>query len=314
MARGSLTSRTHRIRNLNPSRRRNRRRGCCRDGVDADVVLERHALLDRDEVGDDVLDLLVVERSRELDAPRRHVVPALLDRRVDVGDALDQRMPCRRSSAHGRQVRHLHDRAVVEVLTSGEADAVTPHAADPAAVLLAEQLDRVAPALDRVGLERLLLRQVGGGFLQPHQRHPDHEEDHQQQSPSLELPEDRRLEVAVRRGGPEHPWDVRLATARTAAEEDRSRGDDEEDQAPDRDRDALALREGENARSHQPGATQKGPCGGSWIVSVVRGGPAVLTSEVSTITSPFTTETLNRCMPVGAGPSCHSPASLYLEP
>ena len=40
-----------------------------------------------------------------------------------------------------------------------------------------------------------------------------------------------------------------------------------------------------------------------------------MTSEVSTITSPFSaTVTLNRSMPRGAGPSWYSPAPLYFEP
>src|SRR2546426_8793488 len=49
------------------------------------------------------------------------------------------------------------------------------------------------------------------------------------------------------------------------------------------------------------------------MVSVPRGGPRT-TLEVSTFTDCPSTFTAKRYIPVGAGPSWYSPASLYFEP
>src|SRR3982751_5834683 len=52
---------------------------------------------------------------------------------------------------------------------------------------------------DGIGLERSLLREVRRGFPEPHDRHPDHEEDDQQKPPALELLEQRRLQIGWNR-------------------------------------------------------------------------------------------------------------------
>src|SRR4249920_1265308 len=285
--------------------------------VRAHVLAELHLVLvlDADDVVHDVVDLLIAERAREPDAPRRHQTSPLLDRRVDVVQAVDQWMTGEGTAADRGQVRRRLD--VVRVVGGLRVRDQRPlqgrpvalNAADASLVHLRVDLDGVRAAGDRVVDQVLLLVEVLLGFQEPDGRHPDHEEQDEHDAPSLKLLQQRGLEVGVGGARPHRVRDVGMLSL-AAAEDEHASGDRDEDGAADRKDDALGLGQPE----HHCTATQNGPAKGLWVVSVPRGGPRTI-SAVSTRTSPLSvTVTLKRSMPCGAGPSLYSPAVLYFDP
>src|SRR5205807_1132810 len=148
-----------------------------------------------------------------------------------------------------------------------------------------------------------------------HPGDPQRHEQERRERPPLQLLQAGLLQLGVGGGGPHGRWDVRLR-ARVPSEaslRDEGQAQEEPDQHEPADEEADRFLGGERDGRRHPGATQNGPCGDSWIVSVPRGGPRMI-SEVSTLTAFPLMRILNRSMPCGAGPSWYSPALLYFEP
>ena len=114
---------------------------------------------------------------------------------------------------------------------------MAPHATDAELVLLAEQLDRPATALDRLGAQRLLLLEVRRRLDQPVVGEPDHEERHEHDAPALQLLQERRLERRVGRPRLHGRRDVRRRLARDTAAQDQGHpgGEDEHDAQDEED-------------------------------------------------------------------------------
>src|SRR6266540_3889264 len=136
------------------------------------------------------------------DAPGGHEAPALLDRDVDVVQAVDQHVAGPRPAADRSEVgcrgRCLGGR--VQDHRAPELRPMTADTPDATLVLLTEQLYAALAPGDRLGEERFLLVEVRVGLEQPGEWDPDDEERDQQDPPSLQLGEERRLEIGI--GGP----------------------------------------------------------------------------------------------------------------
>ena len=165
-------------------------RGPCVRGllVHAHVVLERDVLRGQiHQVDHDVVDLLVVQRALEADAPRGHDVPALCDHLVDVVGRVDRRV-ARRTAPPQTVVRFggIRERGARSgSMPPRELGSVAADAADAELVLLGEQLDGACAAIDRVDLAgRSSWFEVRARARRASRGDPDHEEDHAARRPS----------------------------------------------------------------------------------------------------------------------------------
>ena len=114
------------------------------------------------------------------------------------------------------------------------------------------------------------------GSCSQHERHPDGEEGDEHDAPALELLQAaasrgrRRRGPGCMAGGMSGPRSACAARTRR-----RPVRDEHERRRRRRARPERRDRQRQHRRPSYPGATQNAPCGGSWIVSVPRGGPRI---------------------------------------
>ena len=274
-------------------------------GVQADVVFEGdgfRAVVD--QVGDDVVDLLVRQRAGVADAPGGHLVPPLVDHLVDVVHGRDGGVCAVQVAFTDRGevgrirvgVARLDDAA----LQLGSVAACAP---DPELVLLRERMHGPFPAIEGERPELLFLGEVPVGFHEPLQREPHDEEGEEQNAPALVALQQGGLEGGVGGPGTHAVRDLGPFAAGPAPGDQGPDGHEDEHPAQDEQDDPGDVGLCQHPRRHPyPAATQNGPCGGWSMVFVPRGGPRT-TSDVSTVTRSPSIVILKRSSPRGAGPS-----------
>src|SRR6266511_4184949 len=268
--------------------------------------------LDREQVVDQVGDLLVVHGAAVAHAPggHRRVRPALLDGLpghlrhvlalvalpdlVQVGRGVVRRL----GALHARDHEALdHPAGGVETVAAG-----------------AERLEGLLAQLDRLSAElrgRLALPARLADVEEGEQHGQEHRQHHTGGLVALEQPALQRLVIgagAARRR--QVPGGGRLL-ARGGQCHDQHGHDDEPRGEQKEEHDPLAHQAFSPPLTLPP--MQCGPSSSWPVVLVPRGGPVTILEVSTTTWSPWRA-TAKRSSPRGAGPSLYSPAWLYLEP